>query len=196
MKTWIYVGIAGMLALASLPLLALAQSQRHPTDAELQELRQALQQAMNDPNYVRVYPDRRTPGEQESRAALVDAWAEVDPAIAPFLGEWTAIEESLYIYPAATRGEVCVLDVYLNEGDFYSGVIRDGRVYTTTNLVFFLNDNYLSSAFVYNDQPETYEYANPRPLPDSLAQLEQYYPEMMAAFHAAACQVGLPSSQN
>jgi hypothetical protein len=192
MKIWIYVAAIDCLTLATLPFLALAQSQRHPTEAELQQLQDELQQAMPTLDSTRIYEDRRTPAEQQARADFVAEWATIDPAIAPFLGEWTAIEESLYIYPAATSGKVCILDVYLNEGDFYTGEIRDGNVYTDSNLLFFINGNYLSSVFVYNDQPESYEYANPRPLPDSLERLEQIYPDMMADFYAADCQVGLP----
>ncbi|MEO1148734.1 MAG: hypothetical protein AAFY26_24465, partial [Cyanobacteria bacterium J06638_22] len=97
-------------------------------------------------------------------------------------------------YPAANEGEVCILDIHLDLGDFYRGEIRDGKVYTTINHVLFLDSNYLNSASVYDDQPESYPYANPRPLPESFEQLEQYYPEMMAAFREASCLVGLPDT--
>jgi hypothetical protein len=178
------------LALATLALPAMAQLQRFPTDAELQQLIQEFRQQF--PELQASYEDRRTPAEQQAVSNFSDAWAEVDPDIAPFLGEWTAVEESLYIYPAATRGEVCVLDIYLNEGDFYKGQVRDGKVYTDRNLVFLLDSGYLGSTFVYDDEPGLYGYANPRPLPNPVEALGQYYPEAVAAFEDAECLVGLP----
>jgi hypothetical protein len=185
------VSICG-LVVASLALPATAQSERYPTDIELQHLVQELRQSIADLQASGIYDDRRTPAEQQAISAFADAWAEVDPAIAPFLGEWTAIEESLYIYPAATRGEVCILDIYLDDGDFYTGQVRNSRVYTDQNLVFLLDSGYLGSTFVYDDQPGIYEYAHPRPLPDPSEALRQYYPEAVAAFEEAGCLVGIP----
>lgn len=182
---------AGVFVVASL-LPALAQSERYPTEAELQQLRQELRQNIPRLEETGIYSDRRTPEQREARDAYAAAWAEVDPAIAPYLGEWTAIEESLYIYPSVTPEEICVLDVHLEAGNFYTGQIRNGNVYTTFNVVFFLEDKFLSFASVFEGQPNTYEFANPRPLPETLDQLEQYYPEAIAAFHEAGCLTGLP----
>lgn len=192
MKTWIYAGFACLLLVAVLPMSVLAQSQRYPTDAELQRLRQELRQKIPQLNTTGIYHDRRSPNERRTRNAFVEAWAKVDPAIAPFLGEWSAIEESLYIYPSKTRGTVCILDISLDIGDFYTGQIRNGKVYTASNLVFFLDSGFLSNAFVSENKPGTYEYANPRPLPGSLQKLQQYYPDMIAAFEKADCFTGLP----
>ena len=178
--------------LASVPVV-LAQAERYPTEAELQQLLQDFRESIPTLEATGIYTDRRTPAEREARDAYADAWAEVDGAIAPYLGEWTAIEESLYLYPAADEGEVCILDIHLDLGDFYRGEVRNGKVYTTINHVLFLDSNYLNSASVYDAQPDSYAYANPRPLPESLEQLEQYYPEMVAAFREAECLTGLPN---
>jgi hypothetical protein len=186
------LGISGCL-LVGLSLPAIAQSERWPTEAEQQQLVQEMQQRLPDLEASGFYSDRRTLAEQWVVTEFSRAWAAVDPAVAPYLGEWIAIEESLYIYPSTTPGQVCILDIYLDEGDFYIGQVRNGKVYTTTNLVFILNDNFLGNAFVYDDQPGIYEYAYPRPLPDPVTTLGEYYPAAIAAFEAANCAVGLPN---
>lgn len=137
----------GLLMLVGVPV-SLVPAERYPTEAELQQLVQDFRDSIPTLEATGIYTDRRIPSEQEARAAYADAWAEVDEAIAPYLGEWTAIEESLYLYPAANEGEVCILDIHLDLGDFYRGEIRDGKVYTTINHVLFLDSNYLNSAFV------------------------------------------------
>ena len=70
--------------------------------------------------------------------------------------------------------------------------MHDGRVYTGQNLVFLLDNNFLGSMYVYDDQPGIYEYANPRPLPNPSEELGKYYSEAVAAFEASGCLVGLP----
>ena len=193
MKKWISFASVGLLILTGLPV-ALAQADRYPTEAELQQLLQELRENIPELEATGIYTDRRTPAEREARDAYADAWAEVDTAIAPYLGEWTAIEESLYLYPAANEGEVCILDIHLDLGDFYMGEVRDGKVYTTINHVLVLDSDFLGSTTVYEGQPSIYPYANPRLLPESFEQLEQYYPEMMTAFYEADCLTGLPDT--
>lgn len=186
------LGGVWVLVLASLAQPAIAQSERYPTATELQQLAQELRRKIPDLQASGFYSDRRTFEEWQERSAYAAAWAGVDPAIAPFLGEWTAIEESLYIYPATARGGVCILDVYQDESKLYTGQVRDGKLYTDQNQVFFLDNNFLGNASVYDNQPSLYEYAHPRPLPNPSEELGQYYPETMAAFEASNCLVGLP----
>lgn len=185
------LGMGGYL-LIGLISPAIAQSDRFPTDAEQQALVQQMRQRLPELQSSGFYRDYRTLAEQWVVTEMVSAWMAIDPAIAPYLGEWTAIEESLYIYPSATPGEVCVLDIYLDEGDFYMGQVQDGKVYTTNNLIFLQDSGYLGNAFIYDGQPGIYEYAHPRPLVDPVTALGEYYPEAIAAFEAANCLVGLP----
>ncbi|RZM82404.1 hypothetical protein [Leptolyngbya iicbica] len=186
------LGITGYLLLgAGLP--AIAQSERWPTEVEQQQLQQIMRQRLPDLATSEFYPDRRTLAERWIVAEFARAWAAVDPAVAPYLGEWVAIEESLYIYPSSTPGQVCILDIYLDEGDFYTGQVREGKVYTTTNLVFLLDGNFLGNTFIYEDQPGIYEYAYPRPLLDPATTLGAYYPAAIAAFEAMNCEIGLPN---
>ena len=90
-------------------------------------------------------------------------------------------ENALYHYPR------CILDIYLEQGDFYIGQVRDGKVYTDQNLVLLLDSGCLANMFVYDDQPGIYEYANPRPLPNSSEALGRYYPAAVTAFETSDC---------
>jgi len=184
----------GVSVVLGLVLPAIAQSERFPTDAEQQQLMQQMRQKLPELEASGIYTDRRTLAEQWVAAEFSNIWAEGDPAIAPYLGEWVAIEESLYIYPSMTPGEVCILDIYLDQGDFYTGQVHDGNIYTDANLVLLLDSGYLGSTFVYDNQPGIYEYANPRPLSTPLEALSEWYPDAIAAFQAANCAVGLPTT--
>ena len=163
------------LTLILLPLPAFAQSQRHPTAAEIDVLLQELHDYI--PNLLEsgFYSDRRRPEERQQRDDFVEAWSQVDPAVAPFLGDWFAIEENLEIFPTADPGVVCVIDSYLDISDFYLGQVVAGHLQTDTNLTFVLDSGFLVSTFVYDNQAARYEYANPIAVKDPAA--GSYYPE-------------------
>lgn len=190
----LYLGLASLIATTlSLTLPAVAQSKRYPTDAELQPLIQGMRQ--NIPQLVEsgFYNDRRTESERQEVADFAAAWALVDPAIAPFLGEWTAIEESLYIFPGPVRGEVCIIDSYLEESEFYQGQVIDGKVYTDNNLVFVIDSGFLGNTFVVENYPGLYEYAHPRPLEHPANHyFAEYHPEIVAQFIQAGCLAERP----
>ena len=182
------------LALLLLPLPGLAQSQRHPTDTEIEGLVRDLRQKLPDLMETGIYVDRRSPQERQQRQALVKAWSQVDSAIAPFLGNWSAIEENLMIFPAKNRGEVCVIDSYLDETDFYMGRVVNGTLRTEANLTFVLDSGFLVSTFVVDNQPGRYEYANPRPLENPLTSryYTQLHPKVVQQFRQAGCVIGMP----
>lgn len=174
-----------------LPKLAIAQSLRYPTETELADLIQTFRLRIPQLMQTGYYTDRRTADERQQREAQVAAWAEVDGAIAPFLGEWMALEESLAIFPAQNPGEVCVIDSALEESDFYRGSIVDDKVYTDVGLVFVLDSGFLGSTFVTNNGAGLYEYANPLPMsdPSTSQYYQQYQPAMIERFQAAGCRI-------
>jgi hypothetical protein len=176
------------------PLPGLAQSQRHPTDAEIQELLRDLRQKSRDAVDAEFYQDRRSSQERQQRDALVKAWSRVDQAIAPFLGNWVAIEENLMIFPAKNRGEVCIIGSYLDITDFYLGKVVDGILRTDMNLTYVLDSGFLVSTFVVDNQPGHYEYANPLPLENPLTSryYTQLHPKVVQQFRQAGCKVGMP----
>ncbi|MBW4522381.1 MAG: hypothetical protein KME16_22230 [Scytolyngbya sp. HA4215-MV1] len=181
-------------AIALLPLPGFAQSERHPTDAEITGLLREMRREM--PNLMKsgVYRDRRNSEERRQREAFVKAWSQLDRAIAPFLGNWTAIEENVEIYPASKRGEVCIIDSYLDETDFYLGRVVNGKLRTDTNLTFVLDSRFLVSTFVVENRAGHYEYANPRPVDNPLT--STYYvknhPKVVEQFQQAGCLLGIP----
>lgn len=181
------------LGIFLLPLPAVAQSERHPTDAEVERLLEEMRQ--NIPNLIEsgFYDDRRSSEVRQQRDNFVDVWADVDPAIAPFLGNWAAIEENLIIFPAPNQGEVCIIDSHLDASDFYLGRVVEGKLHTDTNLTLVLDSGLLVSTFVYDNQANHYEYGNPRPVEDpTTTYYADYHPEIVEQFQQAGCLTGMP----
>ncbi|MEO1094430.1 MAG: hypothetical protein AAFX01_05975 [Cyanobacteria bacterium J06638_28] len=188
------LGIVGMLASLGLIVPARAELERYATDTEIQELVAAMRQRLPQIQATGYYLDRRTLEEQQERAAFAAAWMKVDPEIASFLGDWTAIEEALMIYPAAERGKVCVIDIYPEDAEFYQGEVIAGKLYTENNLVLVLDSGFLASIFVSGNQPGLYEYGSPRPLKDPATAdyFAEYYPALAPQFAQAGCLADLP----
>jgi hypothetical protein len=185
--------LPALAVLLLLPSTAFAQLDRPPTDAEIDALLQAMRQDIPQLLETGIYSDRRSPEEREQIEALVAEWSVVDAAIAPFLGEWTAIEESLAIYPTGNAGEVCIIDTFLEESDFYLGRVVEDKIYTDINLILVLDSGFLVSTFVYEDQAGRYEYANPRSLVDpATSYFAEYYPHIPPQFQQAGCLINVP----
>ncbi|MGB3491402.1 MAG: hypothetical protein WBA57_01650 [Elainellaceae cyanobacterium] len=193
-----FKAIALLTALISLglPVAAEAQSLRFPTESEQQSLIEEMRQTIPQLMESGMYSDRRTAIERDEAEAFSQAWAEVDPAVAPFLGEWYAIEESLAIYPSPHPGVVCIVDTYLDISDFYLGFVLNEKVYTSTHMTLVLDSDFLVSLGVYGDDqsPSHYEYAHPR-IPQTPAASDYYvnmHPEIVEQFNRAGCRVGAP----
>ncbi|MGD1905989.1 MAG: hypothetical protein ACFB0C_08350 [Leptolyngbyaceae cyanobacterium] len=182
------------LAITLLPLPAFAQSQRHPTAAEIEGLLQGFQESIPALLESGFYGDVRTPEVRQQQDTFVEAWSQVDPGVAPFLGDWFAIEENLEIFPTSDPGVVCVIDSYLDISDFYLGRVVEGHLQTDTNLTLVLDSGFLVSTFVYDDQAARYEYANPIPVKDPAvgSYFPEYHPNIVEQFQQAGCLVGLP----
>ncbi len=185
----------GLLLIAGLPITASAELERYPTDQEVQQLvrqfQQKLPQLQNDT--TGIYHDRRSPLEKQQLQQFTQAWNQVDPAVAPFLGEWFAIEESLAIYPTSVPGQVCIIDAHLDDVVFYLGRVSDRRVKTAMHLILVREGDYLASLFISEEKPGSYEYGNPRWVNNPTRQTYfQNKPEILRQFKQAGCQSGLP----
>ncbi len=118
----------------------------------------------------RSYADRRTPEQKQQVATFSRDWSSIDPSVAPFLGQWTAIEESKSIYPSRKKGQVCVVDSFIPERDgtsgysFTTGTVSNEQIRTEDKLVLIKDGNFLGTAFVVRGKANLYEYAHPRPL--------------------------------
>ncbi|MEL6382316.1 MAG: hypothetical protein AAFQ89_07560 [Cyanobacteria bacterium J06626_18] len=87
-----------------------AQSEHYPTEAEIDALIEQMRQDLPEMMEMGYHLDRRTAEERQARDAFADAWSEVDPDIAPFLGEWFALDEGMVVFPTANTGEVCIIE--------------------------------------------------------------------------------------
>jgi hypothetical protein len=92
-----------------------------------------------------------------------------EPAAATFLGDWSAIEESMLIYPSRTKGQVCIIETFIlgmNDSGFAFtlGKVVRGQVQIDNRKILIRQDAFLGAAGVYNGKAGLYEYANPRPL--------------------------------
>jgi hypothetical protein len=191
-------------AIAAAPL-ALALSGRYPTDAEMQQLIERIRGNFsflrNDP--VGVYWDRRDPEEIQEREEFVAAWAEVEPEIAPFLGRWAAVEEEKSIYPSDTPGQVCVIETQYVDTTFSTGTIREGRIYTSDNYILVLEEEFLGSAFIYENEPRMSPYSRPvlpeapqprtTPSQPGMEEYDRQYDDAVRQFQEHGCTAELPS---
>ncbi|HEY9817812.1 MAG TPA: hypothetical protein V6D20_18715 [Candidatus Obscuribacterales bacterium] len=143
-----------------------------------------------------VYFDLRTPVKREAAMAFSAAWAAVDPANAPFLGDWSAWDEGKAIYPSPNPGVVCIVDIYPEEYSFSMGFVVNHRIYTTTYATLVLDNEFLVNLFVSDQQPSQYSYLLPRPLehPAAISYIAQLAPEVIDQFDQAGCITDEPLS--
>ncbi|WP_333484436.1 hypothetical protein [Microcoleus sp. K1-B6] len=197
-----------IIVASCLPIIA-QQSRRYPTENELQQLMNRFRNfvASPPPVYRDLYiRDRRNETEIQKLKAFVRAWLPVNPDVAPFIGQWTAPEETQNIYPSTLKGKVCIIQTFIpppnGSGISFAQGTVSGKYIKTTDFSFLIQQgNYLGSAFIdtRNNQPFIYEYAWPRPLLDP-AQLMSHLPPLPPAernrllqqFKEAGCSDTLP----
>ena len=188
-----------------LPIIA-QQSKRYPTENELQQLMNRFRSFVASPQpgnrdfYIR---DRRNETETQKLKAFVRAWLPVNPDVAPFLGQWTALEETLDIYPSTIKGRVCILETFIPTANdigisFAQGTISGKQIRTSERTILVQQGNYLGVTFINtsNNQAGIYEYAWPKPLVD-LAKLMSYISQadrnrLLQQFKEAGCSDTLP----
>ncbi len=124
-------------------------SERLPTDEEMKGLRQNLRREIAD---LSKYGDHRTATEKKQITSFQQAWAKVNPTIAPFLGQRRGTD-NLGIYPSRTQGTVCISQTFdVGEQtigmDLAIGTVVKGRVQTTAQQILVLDQNYLGIASV------------------------------------------------
>ncbi|MFB8796123.1 MAG: hypothetical protein U7126_18325 [Microcoleus sp.] len=188
-----------------LPIIA-QQSKRYPTENELQQLMKQFLSFVASPSpgnrdfYIR---DRRNENETHKLQAFVRAWLPVNPDVAPFLGQWTALEETQNIYPSTIKGKVCIIETFIPTANdigisFAQGTISGKQVRTSERTILVQQGNYLGVTFINtsNNQAGIYEYAWPKPLVDP-AKLMSYISQadrnrLLQQFKEAGCSDTLP----
>ena len=169
---------------------------RFPTEDEVRELMEEARQEILRLREMGMYFDLRTPAEREAATAFSTAWAAVDPAIAPFLGDWSAWDEGKAIYPSPNPGVVCIVDIYPEDYSFSMGFVVNHKIYTSTYATLVLDNEFLVSLFVSDQQPSQYSYLSPRPLehPAMISYIAQLAPEVIDQFDQAGCIIDEPLS--
>jgi hypothetical protein len=168
-------------------------SERLPTDAEMQGLRQRF---IHDIAFLSEYGDQRTVTEKNQITSFQQAWTNVNPTIAPFLGQRRSIND-LFIYPSRNQGTVCVLQWievahHTVELNLAIGTVVNGRVQTTDQQVLVLDQNYLGIASIKQSKPTIIALDPPLPLPTSI-----YFANstpMLERFNRANCTADLPET--
>jgi tetratricopeptide (TPR) repeat protein len=160
-QTWKLWGmLAGLSILViSSPASALSpESQRYPTEAEIQNLtnefdslvRQTEQNKVGS-NYIR---DRRSTKELNGIKSFNAIWSQADPEVVPFLGAWSGYEYRANILPSKNKGRVCLIYTGEGMGSFGLATVRNGKLYANGNKVYFRRGKYLVEAGVYKGKAE------------------------------------------
>jgi hypothetical protein len=177
-----------IIAGGSLPVLA--QYQRYPTDVEIQglipEFRRQIQrwsQAIN-------------PESLKDATSFVAAWQRVDRASAPFLGQWTSVDENKSIYPSNVKGRVCIIDTSYEGARFSLGEVSNNRIRTSTRQVIIKQGTFLGVAG-YNQGAGIYPYYLLKTVESPITSCYLIYfaekAEIIKQFKAAGCTAFVPS---
>lgn len=194
MKSIRFAIAALILSSFALPTWA---SERYPTEQELSKLSRQFKQKLHSLKKSRMYQDRRTPTERQQVKSFVDVWSKLDSQTAPFLGMWTAIEESMSIYPSKTKGQVCIIETFLADQrlgvSFTTATVTNNGLRAGDKKVLIKEGNFLADTFVYEGKPGIYEYAHPRPLSNPAAtDYLRNERKVVEQFNQAGCISSLP----
>jgi len=208
--------IVSFAVVATGSLSVYAQSQRYPTNVEIQQIIREFQQRASSPAYSReccggTEADTRTAAQRQPLESFVKVWSRVDPTVSPFLGWWTNNDGDIGVYPSNVRGRVCVIRASLGSSYKFSvGSISSGKISLSGDLAgrVLLNqrtpigNTFLLVAYVGSDNtaraaPGSDIYTYPQ-LPQAPTKLPlsktnpQENSRMIREFNVAGCTVSLP----
>lgn len=193
-----FVALIAILAISATTSLAQQQSERYPTATELQRLREKLREQIRSSNIT----DSRSPSEKQSRETFIRAWSRVDPAVSPFLGNWSGYEEGLSIYPSNTRGRVCLIYIGIQEAELSLGTVSNGQIRTNQREVILKEGDYLGVASVRDNKPDIFvetpysfpvSLRSPRQFAQSSGTSTEEVNKVVREFNASGCRLALPS---
>lgn len=141
------------LAFSMSTQLASAQTQSYLTDEDLQKLMPDFQRQVE---YWNQYEE---PERQSEARAFAENWSG-DSEVAPFLGKWAALEETMEIYPSTTEGQVCIIatDSTIPEVDFSLGNILNQQIYTDAGGTLLQQGNYVGAVWNKENEIGVYVY--------------------------------------
>jgi hypothetical protein len=177
-----YIALA--IALSISPQLAYSQNQSYPTDEELQKLMPDFQRQVD---YWNQY---EKPERQSEARTFAERWSHRDPTVAPFLGKWGAIEETMDIYPSTTEGQVCLIHTSEPEASFSLGNVFNQQIYTGAGEVIIQQGNYAGVAWSKGNETGVYVYRLIAPVEVPTRESLSYWTEgdrIIEQFDAAGC---------
>ncbi|MFB2917754.1 hypothetical protein [Aerosakkonema funiforme] len=176
------------LATLGINSIAFAQSQRYPTNAEIQRLIRDFPSVIQS-NRV-LLPGYPTASETQRLRSFVREWSRVNPTIAPFLGQWQIDEAGLAIYPSNIRGRVCIVALGDMDDVGELGTVVNSQIRTNKNWVIFRQANYLGSVRIVDNKPKIFPLDSPLPLESPTRFLRE---QTRQEFNAAGCTASLPN---
>lgn len=176
-----------VLGAGSLPVLA--QSQRYPTNREIQRL------IRNFPSVIQsdrvLLPGDPTASETQRLRSFVRAWSRVNPTSAPFIGRWQIDEGALAIYPSNIRGRVCIVALGGMDDIGLLGTFVNNQIRTNKHWVIFRQGNYLGIVRIVDNKPKIFPLGSPLPLESPTRFLR--FQSIQEEFNAAGCTASLPN---
>lgn len=169
------------------------------TDLDLQNAIQQIKKTVDEmPKRIAVFPvysDRRTPTEKQELQKFRKAWAKVDRAIAPFLGNRQIVDEHS-IYPSHVPHRVCIVESYWrsdtdNGIKFSTGKVKNSKIYTTDNQVLLVDRGYLGIISMQGNKPQIRVLPFPTPLKAN-NDMVLNNPAILQQFIKAECTAALP----
>jgi hypothetical protein len=161
--------------------------------AEIEQLHRELAQTIADmPERIKmvpIYSDQRTPEQKQDILTFQEAWAKLNPSIAPFLGQ-RDVTHPYAVYPSRQLGQVCVRYGYdASVGDILTvGMVEaDGRIYTENNEILFLEGMYLVMFAVGQDDKPSVSV-----LPVPYLYDKSLEPGLEQELNALGCTLGMP----
>lgn len=202
--TVLLIVISTVIALA-LPAWTQMQSERYPTDAELQKAIEKFRLDISAFQRSRQFTTRPLIPALE---LFITAWLQVDPAVAPFIGTWSEPKYDWSIYPSNIRGRVCVLfnqlirggtgnNAYFSLGSVSNGQLRiKGESFTGESYrVFIREKNYLGSVSVQSNRTEIHPFVHRLPLISPIKlpiTNSQEKSKIIQQFTRAGCTISVP----
>lgn len=196
-----------------------AQSQRYPTNAEIQQIIREFQKRASSPPLAReccggTERDTRTTAQRQPLESFVKAWSQAAPTVAPFLGWWVNNDGEIGVYPSNVRGRVCVIHVSPGlDYKFSVGSISNRQINLSRDLAGWvllnqrnsIGNTFLLVASVGSDNiarasPGSAIYTYPE-LPQAPTKLPlskaspQENSRIVREFNAAGCTVSLPKQR-
>lgn len=195
------------LAILSASFLpAWASSERYPTNTEVQQMREKFRQRIPSiDNTIRrrvgFGAKKRTAAQIQTLASYVNAWAQVDPGAAPFLGEWGGQENWFFIFPSNVKGKVCVINMPGDQPEIVSfgvGRVANGQIKVNMDgdspSVIIKEKNYLGLIEINKNKPVIWEQVLPTPLPTLTNSLyDRNLSAIIPQFNKAGCTSSLPN---